>query len=289
MKRAAAADVGLGGGEAGVPAPIPQPARQHPLDLCRAGDDQPGFSLRLSQAATCALGRRGEACLSRRFVDMTSLDRRHLRMVDMAEQMLVDMGLGEPRSSSHTLGDRVTTLADPGARTAAGPGVRHAAHHPEGPQECPVRSGDPGSGHAGGSPPWSSEPGRNVRGHGQGGRDSLLPLRILYRVPAHETPLPTAGRPLSVPSAGRGGSPAPDHRLPDGRQVQLNDDFTWEYLLVKPAATVAGQAVTASVAAPVLTGAGHGPSRLALPGDPGRHHGEAGPGGGDDPSACSSW
>ena len=41
--------------------------------------------------------------------------------------------------------------------------------------------------------------------------------------------------------------------LPDGRQVQLNDDFTWEYLLVKPAATVAGQAVTASVAAPVLT------------------------------------
>lgn len=42
----------------------------------------------------------GEACLSRRFVDMTSLDRRHLRMVDMAEQMLVDMGLGAPRSSS---------------------------------------------------------------------------------------------------------------------------------------------------------------------------------------------
>ncbi|KEP92261.1 DUF3157 family protein [Aeromonas caviae] len=48
---------------------------------------------------------------------------------------------------------------------------------------------------------------------------------------------------------------APLHQitLPDGRQVQLNDDFTWEYLLVKPAATVAGQAVTASVAAPVLT------------------------------------
>ncbi|WP_349921289.1 DUF3157 family protein [Aeromonas veronii] len=49
--------------------------------------------------------------------------------------------------------------------------------------------------------------------------------------------------------------------LPDGRQIQLNDDFTWEYLLVKPAApaelatgakgTVA--ATTVAVAAPVLT------------------------------------
>ena len=29
--------------------------------------------------------------------------------------------------------------------------------------------------------------------------------------------------------------------LADGRQVQLNDDFTWEYLLVKPAETVAGE------------------------------------------------
>ncbi|NBA24903.1 adenine nucleotide alpha-hydrolase family protein [Aeromonas caviae] len=53
----------------------------------------------------------GEACLSRRFVDMTSLDRRHLRMVDMAEQMLVDMGLGGAQVFFHTLGDRVTTLA----------------------------------------------------------------------------------------------------------------------------------------------------------------------------------
>ncbi|HHQ4532146.1 TPA: DUF3157 family protein [Aeromonas veronii] len=35
--------------------------------------------------------------------------------------------------------------------------------------------------------------------------------------------------------------------LPDGRQVQLNDDFTWEYLVVKPAEPVQG------VAAPVLT------------------------------------
>ena len=25
--------------------------------------------------------------------------------------------------------------------------------------------------------------------------------------------------------------------LPDGRQVQLNDDFTWEYLLIKPTAS----------------------------------------------------
>ncbi|MFM4668586.1 DUF3157 family protein [Aeromonas media] len=41
--------------------------------------------------------------------------------------------------------------------------------------------------------------------------------------------------------------------LADGRQVQLNDDFTWEYLLVKPAETVAGKTVTTSVAAPVLT------------------------------------
>ena len=47
--------------------------------------------------------------------------------------------------------------------------------------------------------------------------------------------------------------------LPDGRQVQLNDDFTWEYLVVKPAEPV--QSVTAeenagavvAVAAPVLT------------------------------------
>ncbi|MBA2082529.1 DUF3157 family protein [Aeromonas veronii] len=35
--------------------------------------------------------------------------------------------------------------------------------------------------------------------------------------------------------------------LPDGRQVQLNDDFTWEYLVVKPVEPVQG------VAAPVLT------------------------------------
>lgn len=48
---------------------------------------------------------------------------------------------------------------------------------------------------------------------------------------------------------------APLHQitLPDGRQVQLNDDFTWEYLLVKPAEASPGKTVTASVAAPVLT------------------------------------
>lgn len=47
--------------------------------------------------------------------------------------------------------------------------------------------------------------------------------------------------------------------LPDGRQVQLNDDFTWEYLVVKPADPVQGGAVegktgsVAALAAPVLT------------------------------------
>ncbi|HEH9404360.1 DUF3157 family protein [Aeromonas piscicola] len=39
--------------------------------------------------------------------------------------------------------------------------------------------------------------------------------------------------------------------LPDGRQVQLNDDFTWEYLLIKP--TASGEVVTGGVAVPVLT------------------------------------
>ena len=38
--------------------------------------------------------------------------------------------------------------------------------------------------------------------------------------------------------------------LPDGRQVQLNDDFTWEYLLLRPAD---GSAVQGTVAVPVLT------------------------------------
>lgn len=44
--------------------------------------------------------------------------------------------------------------------------------------------------------------------------------------------------------------------LPDGRQVQLNDDFTWEYLLVKPvaaAATTEAMAEATAAAAPVLT------------------------------------
>ena len=47
--------------------------------------------------------------------------------------------------------------------------------------------------------------------------------------------------------------------LPDGRQVQLNDDFTWEYLVVKPAESVQGVAAdgkagaVVTVAAPVLT------------------------------------
>ncbi|MGY3859665.1 DUF3157 family protein [Aeromonas intestinalis] len=47
--------------------------------------------------------------------------------------------------------------------------------------------------------------------------------------------------------------------LPDGRQIQLNDDFTWEYLLVKPAAPAElatgakGTVAATTVAAPVLT------------------------------------
>ena len=47
--------------------------------------------------------------------------------------------------------------------------------------------------------------------------------------------------------------------LPDGRQVQLNDDFTWEYLVVKQAESVQGVAAdgkagaVVAVAAPVLT------------------------------------
>ncbi|MCH7370480.1 MULTISPECIES: DUF3157 family protein [Aeromonas] len=39
--------------------------------------------------------------------------------------------------------------------------------------------------------------------------------------------------------------------LPDGRQVQLNDDFSWEYLLIKPATTT--EATTGAAVAPVLT------------------------------------
>lgn len=56
-------------------------------------------------------GAGGEACLSQRFSDIESLDRRHLRMVDMAEQMLFDMGLDGAQVFFHTLADRVTTLA----------------------------------------------------------------------------------------------------------------------------------------------------------------------------------
>lgn len=39
--------------------------------------------------------------------------------------------------------------------------------------------------------------------------------------------------------------------LSDGRQVQLNDDFTWEYLLIKPATPA--EVATGAVVAPVLT------------------------------------
>ena len=75
------------------------------------GHDPAGLSLRFPQAAAGSLGQGREACLSRRFSDIESLDRRNLRMVDMAEQMLFDMGLDGAQVFFHTLADRVTTLA----------------------------------------------------------------------------------------------------------------------------------------------------------------------------------
>lgn len=56
-------------------------------------------------------GKGGNGCLSSRFSDLGSLDRNHLRMVDMAEEMLADMGLDGVQVFFHTLADRVTTLA----------------------------------------------------------------------------------------------------------------------------------------------------------------------------------
>lgn len=56
-------------------------------------------------------GKGGEVCLSRRFSEPDALEGRHLRMVDMAEQMLSDMGLDEALVYFHTLADRATTLA----------------------------------------------------------------------------------------------------------------------------------------------------------------------------------
>ncbi|ABO91226.1 hypothetical protein WH06_06435 [Aeromonas salmonicida subsp. salmonicida] len=60
------------------------------------------------------LGRWGKSaygCLSRRFSDPELVDKHHLRMVDMAEQMLADMGLEEVQVFFHTLSDQATTLA----------------------------------------------------------------------------------------------------------------------------------------------------------------------------------
>ncbi len=72
--------------------------------------------------------------------------------------------------------------------------------------------------------------------------------------------------------------------LPDGRQVQLNDDFTWEYLLLKPAAD--GGAVQGSVAVPVLTEqAMSNPSCWLRPS--GRDRRQAGQGGGLGSSATA--
>ncbi|MGY3943936.1 adenine nucleotide alpha-hydrolase family protein [Aeromonas tecta] len=56
-------------------------------------------------------GNGGNGCLSSRFADPGSLDRDNLRMVDMAEEMLCDMGLDGVQVFFHTLADRVTTLA----------------------------------------------------------------------------------------------------------------------------------------------------------------------------------
>jgi hypothetical protein len=41
--------------------------------------------------------------------------------------------------------------------------------------------------------------------------------------------------------------------LADGRVVQLNDDFSWEYLLIKPAKSSATTQASTAVAVPVLT------------------------------------
>ncbi|ABK39833.1 hypothetical protein ACQ2HG_00975 [Aeromonas hydrophila] len=56
-------------------------------------------------------GKSAHGCLSYRFSDPELVERRHLRMVDMAEQMLADMGLEEAQVFFHTLADRATTLA----------------------------------------------------------------------------------------------------------------------------------------------------------------------------------
>lgn len=56
-------------------------------------------------------GKGGEVCLSHRFSEPDALEGRYLRMVDMAEQMLSDMGLDEAVVYFHTLADRATTLA----------------------------------------------------------------------------------------------------------------------------------------------------------------------------------
>lgn len=56
-------------------------------------------------------GKSAHGCLSYRFSDPELVEHRHLRMVDMAEQMLADMGLEEAQVFFHTLADRATTLA----------------------------------------------------------------------------------------------------------------------------------------------------------------------------------
>ena len=149
----AAADVGLGGGEGEYL------RRFHSLPantlwiFAEQGMTNRDFRYGFHKRQLALWGDVGEACLSRRFVDMTSLDRRHLRMVDMAEQMLVDMGLGEPRSSSIPWVTGSPPLRGSGCPNGCGPWCSTCSPPSRRPSGCPVRSGDPGSGHAGGSPP----------------------------------------------------------------------------------------------------------------------------------------
>ena len=139
MKRPAAADVGLGGGEAGGPgAEASLPANTLWI-FCRAGDDPTGIFTWLSQAATGAWGEGSRPGLSRRFVDMASLTGGVPGwMVDMAgSRCWWDMGAGGAQAF-HT----------PGDRGHHSPGVIRVPERlrvlvstcsppPEGPQECP--------------------------------------------------------------------------------------------------------------------------------------------------------
>jgi hypothetical protein len=168
-------------------------------------------------------------------------------MVDMAEQMLFDMGLEGAQVFFHTLADRVTTLArirvpqrlralvfdlQPTIQKALksvhfdlvtlDPLIPRRRHN----VSRVIGKGGPTLY----TPPFAS-------------LTEFLPMKSLSRLL-----VALCLCPLLVEAA-----PLHQITLPDGRQVQLNDDFTWEYLLIKPAETSSGKVVTTSVAAPVLT------------------------------------